>query len=190
MKNLILLILIALVLFGCTKEQVKETKIDNMEPNVSTKVDTNTTKNETVIETVDAETRIVKTGDTVSVDYIGTLDNGTIFDQSKKPFQFTVGAGQVISGFNDALVGMKINEEKTVHISVENAYGYSSEEQIISVAIEKIDGGNITVGQIIYADNGAQGIVKKIENGQAAIDFNHPLAGQALNFKITLKGIE
>ena len=187
----ILLILIGLIIFGCSN-QTKETKIDDIEPNLTMKTEVKTmneTTEKVATEPKIEDTRIAKTGDTVSVDYVGTLDNGTIFDQSKTPFKFKVGSGQVIKGFDDAATGMKINEEKNVHIPVEDAYGYPSEEQIITVALEKIDGGNVTIGQTIYA-NDAQGVVTKIENGQATIDFNHPLAGQALNFKIILRSIE
>ena len=190
MKSLILFMAISLVLVGCSAK-TEQVKIDNVEPNASS---TETIKiiNESKKMKEDnvMDGKVVKIGDTVSVDYIGTLDNGTVFDQSKKPFKFTVGADQVIKGFNDGVIGMKIGEEKTVHIPVEDAYGYSSNENIITVPIEKIDGGNVTIGQTIYANDGqTEGIVTKIENGTATVDFNHPLAGKALNFKIILRAI-
>src|SRR3990170_1414648 len=75
----------------------------------------------------------VKSGDTVRVNYHGKLTDGSTFDSSegREPLEFTVGSGQVIKGFDDALVNMEIGEKKTVHIPVDQAYGQRSEEMMM-----------------------------------------------------------
>lgn len=68
----------------------------------------------------------VKTGDTVAVDYRGFLTDGTIFDESYKrgtPFDFTVGAGSVIPGWEEGVLGMKIGEKRRLTIPADLAYG-------------------------------------------------------------------
>lgn len=73
---------------------------------------------------------IAKTGDTVSMNYTGRLEDGTVFDsnvdpkfQHVEPFMFTLGAGQVIAGWDEGIVGMKVGEKKTLVIPPEKAYG-------------------------------------------------------------------
>jgi FKBP-type peptidyl-prolyl cis-trans isomerase len=68
---------------------------------------------------------VVKTGDTVKVDYTGKLENGTVFDSSegKQPLEFEVGAGQMISGFDKGVIGMKVGQTKTLTLPPEEAYG-------------------------------------------------------------------
>jgi len=68
---------------------------------------------------------VVEKGDTVSVHYTGTLDDGTMFDSSegREPLTFTAGAGQMIKGFDDAVLGMELDEEKDIRIEPKDAYG-------------------------------------------------------------------
>ena len=75
----------------------------------------------------------VKKGDVVRVHYTGTLLDGTQFDSSvgRNPLEFTVGAGQMIAGFDAGVLGMAIGEKKTLQIDPENAYGLSNPEAII-----------------------------------------------------------
>ncbi|MBN2477812.1 peptidylprolyl isomerase [Candidatus Micrarchaeota archaeon] len=142
-------------------------------------------------------------GDLVSVDYLGTLDDGSVFDTSIKeeaekaglvlresysPLEFTVGGGQMIKGFDEAVVGMAVGEEKTVRIPPEEAYGETNPELIMEIPLENIPEG-VQVGSVLMASNGAQGTVVEIGNETVKADFNHPLAGQALNFKIIMKEI-
>ena len=146
-------------------------------------------------------------GDTVSVNYIGKLENGTLFDTSieaeaKKagifqqgrayqPLKFVVGAGQMIAGFDAAVDGMKIGEEKTVRLPPSQAYGERNDSNIISVPLESIQGASaLEVGAILYTQGGAKGTVIAIKDGNATIDFNHELAGKALVFTITMVSIE
>ena len=148
----------------------------------------------------------VANGDTVHVNYIGRLTNGRLFDTSIKeeaqkagfplrpsyaPLSFTVGAGQMIPGFDAAVVGMKQGEEKTVSLSPEQAYGGRRGDAIISVPVGKIgNSSSIKVGALLHAQNGANGKVVGIENGIAKVDFNHELAGETLVFTIRMVGIQ
>lgn len=145
-----------------------------------------------------------KAGDTVSVDYVGTLENGTVFDTSMQsvaaennmldpqrpyqPLQFTIGSGSLIKGFDNAVVGMKVGETKDIKLNPGEAYGEIKSGLIVSVNASRIqtEGEELKVGSEVFLETGATGKVIKIENGNATIDFNHPLAGQILNFKITL----
>jgi FKBP-type peptidyl-prolyl cis-trans isomerase 2 len=144
-------------------------------------------------------------GDTVQVDYIGKLENGTVFDTSiaseaKKAglplrdkydfLEFTVGAGQMIAGFDAAVVGMKEGEEKTVKIPAAQAYGQRREDAVVSVPLDKIGNSEgIKVGSMLYAQNGAAGKVVEMASGTAKIDFNHELAGKDLVFTIRMAKI-
>ena len=84
-------------------------------------------------------TEKVKNGDKVCVHYTGTLDDGTVFDTSveREPLEFVMGEGQVIPGFEEAVLGLKAGEKKTVSMGPEEAYGQKMEELIFEVAREK-----------------------------------------------------
>ena len=198
MKNLILpsiLLLLVLVLFGCSSNN-NQANPGGVAPGNNVFAPTSNVQKE----------KVVTVGDTVSVDYVGTLDNGTVFDTSiddiaKKaglnlrsaysPMKVTVGTGQVIKGFDNALIGMKVNEEKNVHIEPKDAYGEYTQNNVITISLSTIQNGDLAkVGQVVYTNKGVDGTITKIENGNATINFNHPLAGKALNFKIILRSIE
>ncbi|NUN11836.1 peptidylprolyl isomerase [Candidatus Micrarchaeota archaeon] len=149
---------------------------------------------------------VVKVGNTVSVDYLGTLKDGTVFDTSiqaeaekaalperptYEPLVFQVGSGQVIKGFDDAVIGMKVGDTKTVEIPSNQAYGEKRDDLLITVPLSQLEENNITaeVGLVLSTPNGLQGTILEVNQTDAKIDFNHPLAGQTLVFKITLKKI-
>lgn len=148
--------------------------------------------------------KVVAKGDFVSVDYIGSLTNGTVFDTSIQavaekaglpprssyaPLTFNAGTGQMIKGFDDAVIGMKIGEQKTVTLPPSLAYGEINPSLIFSVPVANITGGNVTVGMRLTAGNGANGRVIAVRNGNATIDFNQELAGQTLVFNITVRNV-
>lgn len=132
-------------------------------------------------------------GDHVSVDYLGTLEDGTQFDSSegREPLEFDIGAGQMIKGFDNGVVGMKINETKSVKIDAKDAYGESDPRLLVEVNLSDLAKNNITpeVGMKLYSQ-GQQAIVTKVTNKIAIIDFNHPLAGKTLIFKIKMLEIK
>ena len=139
-----------------------------------------------VVGCISGDVVTVKKGDHVSVHYTGTLDNGTIFDSSegKAPLEFDVGAGQMIKGFDDAVVGMKVGEEKTVKIKAADAYGETDPKNIIDVPKQNVP-PTVKVGDTLNA--GGQPVkVIRVTNSTVTIDANHPLAGKDLTFKIKL----
>jgi len=142
-------------------------------------------------------------GDTVSVNYIGKLANGKLFDTNIKeeaqkagmplrpsyaPLSFKVGAGQMIPGFDAAVVGMKIGEEKTVSLPPAQAYGERLADAIISVPLGNLP-PNVTVGSMLQAQNGQVVKVVEINATHAKVDFNHELAGETLTFTIRMVNI-
>ena len=137
-----------------------------------------------------------KQGDTVQVHYTGRLEDGTVFDTSdgSDPLEFTVGAGEVIPGFEDAVVGMNAGEQKTETITPERAYGPHRDELVFAVGKDQIpDGMVIEVGDVLRIGfgDGETGSVRVAEVGDSTItlDANHPLAGMSLVFDLQLVGI-
>jgi peptidylprolyl isomerase len=137
-----------------------------------------------------------KTGDTVSVHYIGKLQDGTVFDSSEGgvPLDFTLGRGQLIPGFEQAVLGMKIGESKTVTIPVDQAYGPRRNELVQVVSRDKLPTElKPEVGMQLQTtqSNGGTAIVTITEVSDATInvDANSPLAGKDLTFEIKLVGI-
>jgi peptidylprolyl isomerase len=140
---------------------------------------------------------VVSLGDRVSIQYRGTLDDGSVFDQSspERPLVFVAGVGQVIPGFDKAVIGMKLNEEKTVTIPVDEAYGPSNPMMIRNVPRANFSEefqGEMGDEVTLYNQTGQQirGKVAGMSADSLLIDFNHPLAGQALTFDLKLVGIE
>lgn len=140
---------------------------------------------------------VVSVGDKVRIQYTGTLDDGTMFDQSSpgKPLVFVAGVGQVIPGFDKAVIGMKLNEEKTLTIPAEEAYGPSNPNMIRNVPRENFaEGFQGEIGdEVTLTNQGGRKINGKIRGmspDSVLIDFNHPLAGQNLTFDIKVVGIE
>jgi FKBP-type peptidyl-prolyl cis-trans isomerase 2 len=137
---------------------------------------------------------MTKSGQTVRAHYRGTLSDGTVFDDSYKrgePIEFVAGVGQMIPGFDAAVLDMEPGERRTVHIPAAEAYGERSDEAIQTVPTEYIPNAEqLPVGQHIYMpmENGqmARCKVLKVENGEATFDLNHELAGEDLTFEIEL----
>jgi peptidylprolyl isomerase len=141
--------------------------------------------------------RVVKKGDRVKVEYTGILKDGTIFDKSKtgKPLEFTVGSGQIIPGFDKAVEGMKLNEEKRVTIKAEDAYGKRDESLVREFPKKSLPKNfNPKKGMVVgLRDQNGRLIprtVKDVTEKSIIIDFNHPLAGKDLTFNIKVVDIE
>lgn len=137
-----------------------------------------------------------KLGDTVSIHYTGTLEDGTQFDSSQggDPLQFTIGAGGIIPGFEDAVKGMQVGDTKQVVIAPEQAYGPYNPEMTQDIPRESIPSEiDLQVGMILQAQSpdGQQlsFTVKAFDEQQVTIDGNHPLAGKDLTFDLELVSI-
>lgn len=136
---------------------------------------------------------VVKGGDTVKVHYTGTFDNGEMFDTSEgaEPLEFQVGGGQVIPGFDTALVGMQIGETKNIVIPPEQGYGVRQEELVQTIDRKQFNlgGAEPEVGMAIEMHT-PQGsiplVITNLTDTTVTLDANHPLAGEELHFALTL----
>ena len=138
---------------------------------------------------------MVKNNDYVQVHYTGSFDSGEVFDTSSDgtPLEFKVGSGMVIPGFDNAVVGMDVNEEKNIKISSADAYGEYDESLIYPFPIEEVKANfepQVGMTVALHGQDGRQmpAVVKEITDEQVFIDMNHPLAGKDLNF--TIKVVE
>lgn len=136
------------------------------------------------------------TGDTVHVHYTGRLDDGTVFDSSegRDPLAFTVGAGQVVPGFDEAVNGMQVGDSKTVRIGPGDAYGERREDLLLDVPSEQLPEGlepEVGMELGLRGQDGQTMPVRVAAVGNEAItlDANHPLAGEALTFDVELVDI-
>lgn len=138
-----------------------------------------------------------KSGDTVSVHYTGTLDDGTVFDssQNREPLVFTIGSGQVIPGFEQAVVGMQPGETRETKIESKQAYGEHTDDLVFDVDREQLPSDiSPSVGdqyQMRQPDGQTVIVtVQDVTSEQVTFDANHPLAGKDLTFDIELVSID
>jgi len=133
---------------------------------------------------------MVKEGNTVKVHYTGKFEDDKVFDSSKErePISFKVGAGMMIPGFENGVVGLKEGESKTLKITPEDGYGQRNNELINEIPLERLPEG-VTKGALLQAQT-EQGpmnvVVSEVKEKTAMIDANHPLAGKNLVFDIEL----
>ena len=138
-----------------------------------------------------------KDGDKVRVEYTGKLDDGSVFDSSDnhgKPLEFEVGSGQVIKGFDDAIVGMNEGDEKEFKIFPSDAYGNHDPTLVQKVSREIFPKDAELVPGLVFEAGLPTGqkvpaMISDVDNGTVTVDLNHPLAGKNLNFKIKHKEI-
>jgi peptidylprolyl isomerase len=138
----------------------------------------------------------VKNGMYVSVDYTGTLKSGEQFDsnQGRAPLEFKVGEGRVIKGFEDAVLGMTLNEKKTFTLAPEEAYGQRDESFIYEIPATDIPSEIVPeVGQTLAlrSPDGREipARIAAVDSEKVTFDLNHPLAGESLTFEIEVKTI-
>lgn len=137
-----------------------------------------------------------KDGDTVKVHYTGRLQDGSVFDtsQERDPLEFTLGQGQLIPGFEQAVVGMNVGDRTTIEIKPEDGYGLHREDMVEHVPrtefpphIEPEPGQMLRVTQ----PNGDDLVVMitSVSDDTVTVDANHPLAGKELIFDIEVMEI-
>lgn len=141
----------------------------------------------------DGQDRVVCAGDQVRVNYVGRFPDGTVFDSSEghAPLQFEVGAGQVIPGFDQAVLGLKPGEKRAVEIAPEQGYGPHVAEMVAEVERHLVpEDHRLTVGG--FLEVGMEGgktlevQVVALTATTVTLDANHPLAGKSLHFEIEL----
>jgi len=134
-----------------------------------------------------------KSGDTVRVHYTGKLQDGTVFDSSvtREPFQFTIGAGQVIPGFDRAVTGMEPGQKKSAEIAPEDAYGPHHHEMVVVVPRDQLPEDltpRVGLHLSVAKDDGGQfGVrITDVSPTTVTLDANHELAGKPLIFELEL----
>lgn len=139
----------------------------------------------------------VKKGDTVRVHYTGTLTTGEQFDSSagREPLEFEVGAGMMIKGFDDAVVGMAIGDKKTINIQPAEAYGERHDEMIFNFPRTNFPADLVPqIGMQLMMNNGAGQqfpvTIIEVQEEEVVLDGNHMLAGKELVFEIEMVEID
>lgn len=134
-----------------------------------------------------------KNGDTVKIHYTGTLDDGTEFDSSagREPLEFVIGGGQVIAGFDSAVEGMAVGDNKSVRLEPDDAYGQRHDQLMQEVPLNVLpEDMNPKVGMALQSESPeghiTQFVITEVGDDSITVDANHPLAGFALSFEIDL----
>lgn len=185
---IVLVLVVGLLATACSEGDAPDLDVQTTTTTVGAEAVDETTS---TTQVVSGERLIVQDGDVVEVHYIGTLDDGSQFDSSRDrdvPFSFTVGTGQVISGFDEAVRGGEVGDVRTVRIEPENAYGEWSEEKLVVVPFNP-EQGDVEVGDEVFLTNGQPAIVTEVTAETVTLDTNHRLAGEALTFEIEILAI-
>jgi len=140
----------------------------------------------------------IEVGQTVSIHYVGTFEGGEEFDNSRtrgEPIVCEVGGGQLIKGFDSALVGMTVGEVKNISLQPEDAYG-----EIVQEAIQEVPRTSFPVGFQLVTDAVVEGqnemgeslraTILSYDDDNVRLDFNHPMAGKNLNFEIEIVDVK
>ncbi|MEI6425811.1 MAG: FKBP-type peptidyl-prolyl cis-trans isomerase [Candidatus Absconditabacteria bacterium] len=152
-------------------------------------------------------TVLIKDGHKVTVHYVGRLNDQEVFDTSveavakacgkytparnyNEGLGFTVGAGQMIAGFDKGVVGMKVGQTKTITIPAKEAYGEWTGAALITVPRSQLPAGEFTKGMKLGSANGQTFTVYEIKKDEVILDGNHELAGKDLIFDITVISID
>ncbi len=160
------------------------------------KSNTKKNTNENTKTKTDVKMGVVNKGDKVQVHYTGTLSDGSTFDSSegREPLLFEAGAGDVIPGFENAVIGMKMDQEKTFTISSQDAYGPVNAQMVIEIPRERLPPKpepQVGMQLMMGGPNGERmpALIVKVGTDKVTLDLNHPLAGKDLTFKVKVVGI-
>lgn len=140
----------------------------------------------------------VQKGNKVKVHYKGTLENGEEFDNSEKhghPLEFEAGAGMMIKGFDEAVIGMEKDEEKNITLDPEEAYGQVNEKLIQKIPKSQLPPDQepkvgMVLGLRLPDGNQIPAKITEVTENDVTLDLNHPLAGKKLNFWIKVVSYE
>jgi peptidylprolyl isomerase len=146
--------------------------------------------------------KTVESGDLVRVHYTGRLEDDSVFDSSegREPLEFEAGAGDVIKGFDEGVLGMRPGQTKRVVIAPDDGYGPWRQELLTQVERSWAGDQVVLPGMVVQVqapadDDGGEeevmeGIVTEVGDESITLDFNHPLAGKVLTFDITVVEVE
>ncbi len=136
---------------------------------------------------------LIKDGDIIKIHYTGRLPDGEVFDSTREraPMIFVVGAGQVVGGLDQAVLGMKAGDKKTVRLSPEQAYGQHQNENLLEFSLDRMPHlQSLKVGmQIKLPLQGGKAVsarVIEVKDSRIRLDANHPLAGKTLSFELEI----
>jgi len=154
----------------------------------------------------------ISNGDTVTIEYTGRLDDGTVFDTSLEsvasedgladdqperdyqPLTVEIGAGRIIEGLEESLIGMEAGDEDSVTIEPEQAYGERTDDRVVEYDADEfrqmLGGRDPEVGLEIQTEEGLPGEVVDTDDDTVRVDFNHELAGETLTFDIEVVSVE
>jgi len=141
--------------------------------------------------------KCIKPGDRVTVHYIGTLDNGHIFDQrdGDEPLSFVIGRGEVFTALEQAIIGMAVGEVRNIHLAAEQAYGLRRDENLLKVPREMFPAGReLRLGRKLSMELGGEYVrlarILRVDEAEVLLDGNHDLAGCDLTFALQLVAVE
>ena len=132
-----------------------------------------------------------KTGDKVMVHFVGTLEDGTIFDSTVEPLEFKIGQKTMLPAFENAVIGLNTGDTTTVTIPPKDAYGEYEEGHTFVIDRSELppdfkpQAGKLIQGRSDHGDT-IEATIKEINGEKMTMDMNHPLAGKKLTFEITL----
>jgi len=139
---------------------------------------------------------VAEEGSTVKLEYTGTLEDGTVFDTTngREPFEFKIGAQQVLPVFESQIVGMAVGDKKKIKIKAEDAYGPVNAMLIKEVpkqllntnGVEPKEGMKLKVEPKENPQLARIATITKVTDTAVTIDLNHPLAGKNLTFEVNV----
>lgn len=151
-------------------------------------------------------------GDAVTIEYVGRLDDGTVFDTSRRavaeaeglvddqqgreytPLTVDVGAGEVIDGLDAGLVGMEPGDEETITVPPADGYGEHTDERVVEYDRDHLDemleGAAVAEGMRLQTEQGLPGEVVDVGESAVLVDFNHELAGETLDFEVEVVAVD
>ncbi|MFB6256566.1 MAG: peptidylprolyl isomerase [Haloplanus sp.] len=153
----------------------------------------------------------INTGDTVTIEYTGRLDDGSVFDTTDEsvaeeaglldeqperefePLAVEVGEGNLIEGMEEGLLGLEAGDSETLTIPPEKAYGEASDDQTREFErgrFEEMVGQDAAEGMQVQAQGGSSGTVTTVSDDAVVVSFQHPLAGEALTFEVDVLSVE
>ena len=143
--------------------------------------------------------KTVKQGDTVTIEYVGMIDDDEVVESSAEtgPFELEIGKGLMPAGFENAIIGLQKGDEKTIILQPEEAYGHK-DENLLHTINKTVLGNNIdpkpgmVLGMTVKKDgqeHKVPALVTAVKGDEVTVDFNHPLAGKAVTYKVTIKDI-